>query len=110
MALVISLVVSLVETIVRVGFTPTLLRDWLASFVVAVIVAVPTAVLVAPHIQRLVSRITAPPRRPAPDASITGSEGAASATSRDPTPLTDPSRPSRSLDTATHDPIPTSST
>jgi Protein of unknown function (DUF2798) len=109
MAIAISLVVSLVETIVRLGFTPSLVPAWITSFAVAVIVAVPTAVLVAPHVQRLVSRIT-PPRRPVPDALITGSEGAASATSCDSTPLTDPSRPMRSPDTASHDPIQTSST
>ena len=80
MAIVISLVVSLVETIVRLGFTPTLVPDWLTSFVMAVIVAVPTAVLVGPHAQRLVSRITEPPPRPgAPDASITHSKVAAGA-------------------------------
>src|SRR4029077_3351985 len=45
-AVVISLAVSLVETIVRLGFTPALVPDWLASFGIAVIVAVPTAVLV----------------------------------------------------------------
>jgi Protein of unknown function (DUF2798) len=65
MAIVISLAVSLVETIVRLGFTSSLVPAWLSSFVVAVIVAVPTAVLVAPHAQRLVSRITRPPRRSA---------------------------------------------
>ena len=65
MAIVISLAVSLVETIVRLGFTSSLVQAWLTSFAVAVIVAVPTAVLVAPHAQRLVSRITRPPRRPA---------------------------------------------
>ena len=65
MAIVISLAVSLVETIVRLGFTSSLVPAWLTSFAVAVIVAVPTAVLVAPHAQRLVSRITRPPRRPA---------------------------------------------
>jgi hypothetical protein len=43
-----------------------LVPAWLSSFAVAVIVAVPTAVLVAPHAQRLVSRITRPPRRPGP--------------------------------------------
>jgi len=64
-AIVISLAVSLVETIVRLGFTSSLVPAWLTSFAVAVIVAVPTAVLVAPHAQRLVSRITRPPRRPA---------------------------------------------
>lgn len=65
MAIVISLAVSLVETIVRLGFTSSLVPAWLVSFAVAVIVAVPTAVLVAPHAQHLVSRITRPPRRPA---------------------------------------------
>jgi uncharacterized protein DUF2798 len=65
MAIVISLAVSLVETIVRLGFTSRLVPAWLSSFVVAVIVAVPTAVLVAPHAQRLVSRITRPTRRSA---------------------------------------------
>jgi Protein of unknown function (DUF2798) len=65
MAIVISLAVSLVETIVRLGFTSSLVPAWLTSFAVAVIVAVPTAVLVAPRAQRLVSRITRPPRRPA---------------------------------------------
>jgi len=65
MAIVISLAVSLVETIVRLGFTSSLVPAWLSSFAVAVIVAVPTAVLVAPHAQRLVSRITRPPRRSA---------------------------------------------
>ena len=65
MAIVISLAVSLVETIVRLGFTSHLASAWLTSFAIAVIVAVPTAVLVAPHAQRLVSRITRPPRRSA---------------------------------------------
>ncbi len=111
MAIVISLVVSLVETIVRLGFTPTLVPDWLTSFVVAVIVAVPTAVLVAPHAQRLVSRITEPRRGPGPpDASITESRVAAGADLSDPAPLTDPRSPMSSRDTATDDPIRTSST
>ena len=79
MAIVISLAVSLVETIVRLGFTSSLVPAWLSSFAVAVIVAVPTAVLVAPHAQRLVSRITRPPRRPRPpDASSAEPEAAAS--------------------------------
>ena len=65
MAVVISLVVSLVETVVRLGFTSSLVSAWLTSFAFAVVVAVPTAVLVAPHAQRLVSRITRPPRQPA---------------------------------------------
>ena len=63
MAVVISLAVSLVETIVRFGFTPRVLPAWGISFAVAMLVAVPTAVLVAPHAQRLVSRITRPPRQ-----------------------------------------------
>ena len=62
MAIVISLSVSLVETIVRLGFTSSLVPAWLTSSGVAVVVAVPTAVLVAPHAQRLVSRITRPPQ------------------------------------------------
>jgi Protein of unknown function (DUF2798) len=66
MAIVISLAVSLVEAIVRLGFTSSLVPAWLTSFAVGVIVAVPTAVLVAPRAQRLVSRVTRPPRRPGP--------------------------------------------
>ncbi|SRR6266567_2053294 len=67
MAIAISLVVSLVQAIVRVGFTPSLVPAWLNSFGLGVIVAVPTAVLVAPHAQRLVSRLTGTPRRPTQD-------------------------------------------
>jgi Protein of unknown function (DUF2798) len=80
MAIVISLAVSLVETTVRLGFTASLVPAWLSSFAVAVIVAVPTAVLVAPHAQRLVSRITRPPRRRPrpPDAPSAEPEAAAS--------------------------------
>jgi hypothetical protein len=111
MAIVISLAVSLVETIVRLGFTPRLVPAWLTSFGEAVIVAVPTAVLVAPHVQRLVSRITGPPRRPGPpDASIAEPEVAASANSGYPTASTDPRSRVPSPDTATDDPIRTSST
>jgi hypothetical protein len=88
MAIVISLAVSLVETIVRLGFTPRLVPTWLTSFGVAVIVAVPTAVLVAPHVQRLVSRITGPPRRPGPpDAPIAEPEAAGSANTGYPIPF-----------------------
>lgn len=85
-AIVISLAVSLVETIVRLGFTASLMPAWLTSFAVAVIVAVPTAVLVAPHAQRLASRIAGPPRRPTPPGdSTTEPESAASATRLTPT-------------------------
>ena len=67
MAIAISLVVSLVQTIVRLGFAPRLVTAWLTSFGLGVIVAVPTAILVAPHAQRLVSRLTGPPRQPTQD-------------------------------------------
>jgi hypothetical protein len=82
MAIVISLAVSLVETIVRLGFTSNLVPVWLTSFAVAVIVALPTAVLVAPHAQRLVSRITRPPRQPAQAAGCPNTEPNAAANAK----------------------------
>lgn len=82
MAIAISFAVSLVETLVRLGFTPGLVLAWLTTFAVAVIVAVPTAVLVAPHVQRLVSRITGQ----SPAAQVLESTEGAGCPSDDPRP------------------------
>ena len=65
MAIAMSFVMSLVLTTVRLGFAPNLVSAWLTSFAIGMIVAIPTAILVAPHAQRLVGRLTGvPPRAP----------------------------------------------
>ncbi len=65
MAVAMSFVISLVMTTARLGFAPNLVSAWLTSFAIGMIVAIPTAILVAPHAQRLVGRLTGvPPRAP----------------------------------------------
>ncbi len=64
---IMAIAMSFVMTTVRLGFAPNLVSAWLTSFAIGLIVAIPTAILVAPHAQRLVGRLTSVPPHSLPE-------------------------------------------